>query len=197
MILMQLPSSLRASLTTATCFVALAITAVACSPTTTIKAGLNGGATATTPSTSDLAAISKAFDGAFDMPPSCPTVPVPGSYRFATDSDGTSWAYSTFGPGPNCQLNFAQKPVTNLATVPPFNNDPKGTIAATVRFTFERPSGESWRINAGSGNPFPCPASDGVAPGEGNGSFPKSVLQAWGLSYAQGCANVYFDQFPH
>ncbi len=49
---------------------------------------------------------------------------------------------------------------------------------------FEKSGGSGWVMNSDAGWPFPCPALGGVAPGLGNGSIPKSVLTAWGMSYA-------------
>lgn len=175
----------------------LTVVVAACSGTTSLRAWLSGGATVLTPSASDLTSLSNAFHAAYDFPSTCPIVITPGSYKFASDDNGTRWAFARFSPAPSCSLISGGKPVTDFAHVPPFNNDPTGQTAITVRYTFERPDDGSWQVNTGSGRPFPCPAPNGTPPGTGNGSFPKPVLQAWGLSYARGCANVFFPQFPH
>lgn len=140
----------------------------------------------------DVGSLNAAFSGWGSLPASCPVQPVPGSVHVATISaTGVSWAIGKFGPIAACQLIANGQAVNPLRAVP-FVYAADGHPEAV----FEQQANGPWRMNAEGGTAFPCPPGPGVQASAGNGALPEDVVKAWGMTYAQGCANVSYPRAP-
>lgn len=147
-------------------------------------------------SAADVASITAAFNAWEALPSTCQGVMEPGTGRLAIiTATGVSWAIATFEPMSGCVENLkpagpGQAPRTvPIAQIAPWGGTPPIGV-------FEADASGGWSMNDEGGMPFPCPALGGAAPGPGNGSLPPAVLQAWGMSYAANCAEVYFPPQP-
>jgi hypothetical protein len=144
------------------------------------------------PSASDIQALVNAFDSWEGLPSTCSGEVVANSQHFAVITpSGDEWAIAQFRPSATCTIKS-----DGGGSVPPSAFGPFAERSGPPMAVFERSSGDEWAMNSEGGHPFPCPAPAGAAPGPGNGSLPRDVLAAWGLSYASNCAFVSYPPQP-
>lgn len=173
--------------------------AAGCGGGRTLSSGTTGGVTVKSVTPSVASELDRAFQAWEKLPATCPVVEIPGTSRLATiDATGVSWATAQFAPAPGCQVFRAPVSGSTSNQFTPVDPRQFGPFSTTVppRGVFEQPSSAPWQMNDEGGSPFPCPAPGGAAPGLDNGSIPKDVLQAWGLSYASHCELVNYPRAP-
>lgn len=156
-------------------------------------------ATVVAASAADIADLEAAFVSYWSEPSTCP-VTVRGPVRMATDASGTGWAVALMVPSGSCigyqDRFYGQAPgpgpggsyPTDISQGEPFSTgDPS---------VFMRKTGQAWVMDSLAGRPFPCPAPGGIAPGPGNGALPADVVAAFGLTYPNNCASVFYPYAP-
>jgi len=152
------------------------------------------GVTVLAPSTSTEQALEVAFDGWERLPSTCPAKVIAGSARVAAVPGGVNWAMAQFQPASSCSYSLPPAtPGGPARPIPPQMVGPFANTNGPPVGIFEQQSGGPWVMNEEGGEPFPCPAPEGIAPGPGDGALPAAVLAAWGLSYAPDCA---FPSYP-
>jgi len=141
--------------------------------------------------------IQAAFQSWEQLPPTCEAEIVPGSDKFATDTQtGIRWSIAQFQPGTACSETLAPAYPGGPSRIASANQiGPFGRSTPPVG-VFQQLAGGTWTMDEEGGTPFPCPAPGGLVPGPGNGAVPAPVLAAWSLSYAPNCAFVFYPPKP-
>jgi hypothetical protein len=156
----------------------------------------SSGVSVFTPSDSDLTAITDAFNSYEQLPTTCLGGAVTSGSHFGSDG-ANSWAVVVFERPSNCVVTTDPAPGASTPyTLALSNIAPWSAQTSTVMAVFEAQSGSSWQMNSLQSSPFPCPVPNGGEPGKGNAAIPEAVLQAWGLSYAPNCAQVFTPDEP-
>jgi hypothetical protein len=153
------------------------------------------GAVAITLTSGDNSAIGTAFAQwtSYEDPTECPVQPASTLDAAVISATGVEWAFGLMEPKPGCTVTEDGKTV-NANTDSPFD---AGVSESTGVFE-KQPSG-SWTMNSYESTPFPCPDKPGAAfnePGPYRPYVPLAVLNAVGVSYASGCANMYTQPQP-
>jgi hypothetical protein len=150
--------------------------------------GSSSGARAISPTRSDAALITAAFNHWEQLPSSCNGEIVSGSLRVATVADGDSWAAASFTHGSDCTVSLAPTyPGGAPRPISPSQIGPFAEQAQPVIAIFNRSAGEAWAMTGEAGTDaggrvFPCSVGPGgTPPGPGTIALPAPVIAAWHL----------------
>ena len=154
------------------------------------------GAVAITLTSADNSAIGTAFAQwtAYVDQTKCPVRPASTLDAAAISATGVEWAFGVMEPKPGCTVTDENNNTVNANTDSPFDGG-----ASFSTGVFEKQPTGSWTMNSYESIPFPCPDKPGAAfnePGPTRPYVPLAVLNAVGVPYASGCANMYTPPEP-